>query len=55
MNKDEQMLLFADKLIQELISNKTYIREFKDLKGLRIHIRHKVKEFSEDVEGLYIE
>ena len=50
MNKDEQMLLFADKLIQELISNKTYIREFKDLKGLRRHIRYKLKEFSEELD-----
>ena len=50
MNNDERMLIFVDKLIQELISNKSYISEFKDLKTLRIHIRQKLKEFSDDVE-----
>ena len=52
MNNDERMLIFVDKLTQELISNKSYISEFKDLKTLRVHIRQKLKEFSEDVEEL---
>ncbi len=48
---EEQMLVFVDKLIQELISNKSYITEFKDLKNYKKHIRYKLKDFSDDVEG----
>lgn len=55
MNNNEQLLMFVDKLIQELESNRSYISEFKDLKTIRIHIRHKLKEFSDDIDGLYIE
>ncbi len=47
---EQKMLIFVDKLIRELETNKTYIGEFKDLKGLRRHIRYKLKEFSEELE-----